>query len=375
MSLLVLSKAKMSGASFGIINLTINFMQTILIIRNFQLEWPEQLMAVVDMVAIVNFNIEYAGPECFSDLYVFDYPLKMKISLLIPFALIGVVGLCAATWAGISKLNRLIRKTKVQESNNYQLISGVKFYNVLLSVTFITVAQNSLALFDCTYEADGNYYLDADPSLICFQDWWYRDLGIAIAAVLLYVFGIPVYFFMIYYTSQQAKYTGPTWTSLKNFSTKILHADRLFHPQHQYFVFIQFMQKIVFVLINMFFTRYVAVQSTLMLYVLLVLFYVYHTKKPYLHPILNILESLSLALSLVVLTLGLLFRTDTLRTTEQRLMVTLFILVLVFGFVFMAVCAAIYDFQVRVKDYVRNRTGSNLSMFRRSISSAKRIID
>ncbi|KAI9138996.1 hypothetical protein BKA69DRAFT_1088497, partial [Paraphysoderma sedebokerense] len=40
-ALLILSRAQMSGAGFGIINLTINFVQTILIIRNFELEWYE----------------------------------------------------------------------------------------------------------------------------------------------------------------------------------------------------------------------------------------------------------------------------------------------------------------------------------------------
>ncbi|KAI9136208.1 hypothetical protein BKA69DRAFT_185859 [Paraphysoderma sedebokerense] len=269
----------------------------------------------------------------------------MKASLVIPLALFSLVVIFLKSWRLVASITRRTSRGTAKINDDVSdTVLCVKVFNVLLSIVFITVVESALALFDCTQEEDGRYYLDADPSLQCYQKWYYEDVPIATLAVILYVIGIPLYFFGLLYSTYQARFHSRVWVKLKTFSQKVLLSDKLYRAEHQYFVFVQFLQKLAFVVINMFFTRYVILQSTLMIFVLAAVFLIYAFKKLYTNNSLNRLELSSIATTFIVLNLGQTFRADYLRTAEQRLAFAIFILVLVLGYLVVVFFYGVYEF-------------------------------
>ncbi|KAI9137060.1 hypothetical protein BKA69DRAFT_64976 [Paraphysoderma sedebokerense] len=253
-------EAYTKGPSMGLLNITINFIQTILIIRNFRLSWPAELVQILDYLSFVKLTIDYSSLECLvaDEAITFNYSFKMKVSLVVPFILLIVLVLCMGIWKIIVKLSEVVKQRHRSKSTDFEqssLISLIKNYNMLLSFMFISLAQSSLGLFDCSLEVDQYYYLDSDLSLKCFGKWWWSDFSLAVVAVIAYVMGIPFYFFMLHICSHQTYYKSYGWIKMKSLTQQIFEADKLFQPQFQFFIFIQYIQKLLLAILDMFFTR------------------------------------------------------------------------------------------------------------------------
>jgi hypothetical protein len=54
------------------------------------------------------------------------------------------------------------------------------------------LVSTALELFACTKQNDGVWTLNADPSLVCFESWWWVLFGPAVAALVVYGLGIPL---------------------------------------------------------------------------------------------------------------------------------------------------------------------------------------
>ncbi|KAI9136915.1 hypothetical protein BKA69DRAFT_74910 [Paraphysoderma sedebokerense] len=180
-------------------------------------------------------------------------------------------------------------------------------FNASLSLVYITVSTYSLALFDCTKENDGFYYLDSDPSLRCYDDWWYSDLSLSIFALIFYVIGIPCYLGLILYFARNDPLGGRKWIRIKKLCTSITANDNSYKPTRKEYTFFQIFQKLVLVIVSMFFTGYISFQIILIVYMLMISFYVTAKFRPYVHESLNYLEIYSVGSNIVILTLGLLF--------------------------------------------------------------------
>ncbi|KAI9137200.1 hypothetical protein BKA69DRAFT_1099766 [Paraphysoderma sedebokerense] len=137
---------------------------------------------------------------------------------------------------------------------------------------------------------------------------------------------------------------------MKSFSQQIFKSDKL--PQFQYFVFIQFIQKLLLDVVDMFFTRYVVVQTVLMSYILITMVQVYFKHRPYTYNTLNALEMLSLSMSFLVVSLGQVFRSEALKNDTQRFGITLLVLFLIFGFLLVALMCGLYEFHRKVRGWV-----------------------
>ncbi|KAI9137945.1 hypothetical protein BKA69DRAFT_1041336 [Paraphysoderma sedebokerense] len=218
-------------------------------------------------------------------------------------------------------------------------------FNSSLSLVYNTVASYSLALFDCTQEGDGFYYLDSDPSLRCYEDWWYADLKFAISGIVcnfstvtehvlpsksFYVLGIPVYFGVILYFSRREASPGSFWGSFQNYCNVIATSDTSYKSNRTGFMLLQFFHKLMLISISMFFTR-------LMITFIMTLKY-----QPYVHDSLNYLEVHSIGSNIVLLTSGLLFYNDQLTPALKAIAIDA-VIVVILGFILAAIFAAGYE--------------------------------
>ncbi|KAI9139311.1 hypothetical protein BKA69DRAFT_1086439 [Paraphysoderma sedebokerense] len=248
------------GATFGLVSILVNFIQTILLLRQMRLNWPEAILTVFSWLSFINFNVELAGPECLVTEQSFDFSFKMKLSLSIPLIVLSI----ALLMPGVTYLINLVKPNAMGNpdgnSDDKTLVRVVKAYMSVLSLLFVHVATSSLALFDCTQEADNLSYLDSDPSLRCYEPWYYRDLPYGYAGLCLYVLGIPLQSLIVSYAAHRARTDPSNSDSIRNrfplFCQKIMDSSHEFKEDYQFISVLQLFQKLFMVVVNIFFTRY-----------------------------------------------------------------------------------------------------------------------
>ncbi|KAI9139099.1 hypothetical protein BKA69DRAFT_1087531, partial [Paraphysoderma sedebokerense] len=342
---LVISHRFGNGPSFGVVSIAINFAQTILILRQLQLDWPPEFHAVINAISIINFNIDVASPECYLFNESLNFSLKLKLSLVVPFILIAISSFIVI----IEPIVAIFFFRRSQKTIDSEEISRpvrfARIVNILLLFVYMNVATNSLALFDCTLENDGRSYLDADRSLICYEEWWRQDLLVAAPAVCIYVLGIPLYFSLMSYASTQTTTSNAFWARLRRVSSKIMTQDNLFERKYQFFTVIQLSQKLIMVMINMFLTRKPGLQIILNQAVLLLSFQLILKYNPYKYVTLNRLDLLAHISSIAVLALGLPFYVDKSEGGTYKSALMAMILTVIVGFLLTAVVGMIYEIQ------------------------------
>ncbi|KAI9137008.1 hypothetical protein BKA69DRAFT_68271 [Paraphysoderma sedebokerense] len=362
--LYVFFKVVQSGPGLGLASILVNFLQTILVIRDLQLKWTLTFHSVLNVLSVINFNVDLVSPECFITTESFRFSLKMKLVLLIPIILVSILALFVVLHSPplayiFSKLKRMVTLTKGNSRSSSGVVSrqiippaeaqrsrvfmAVRAFNLILSVLYIMVATQSLALFDCTKEADNYLYLDADVSLRCYENWWWKDFPLAVAAVIVYVIGIPVYYFCLFYILYQNKHRSPRWQRWKKIIQKVQDTEYAFlKPEYQYFVFLQIIFKLAIIAVRMFFTSYITLQIALTLAILLGSFILYWSCKPYAYNMLNFVEVQSTIHSMIILMLGLLFYNEQFKSEEQKTMITFVTLFFVFSFVLSVILCGLY---------------------------------
>ncbi|KAI9136352.1 hypothetical protein BKA69DRAFT_1104795 [Paraphysoderma sedebokerense] len=366
--------------SFALMNIVINFLQTIWMLRKVRLNWPPELIAIIDYINFLNFNVELISPECLLKMSL-NFSQKSRIVLALPIILLLLVTFIFALLMFInvfksprgssrtfSPSNLLTSAEKYGGNNNGALLRIIKAFNIALSVLYVNLAAKSLSLFDCTYESDGKAYLDDEVALVCYQEWWYRDLPINIASVTLYVVGIPLYFGVLSYLCFQTRHPESSWEKCRQIAQVIIHCDGHFKTKCQYFVVVQLLHKLAILCISLFFSRYTGLQLVLTIISLQSILLAYIKFNPYLDQTLNTLEKMSVICSMLVLALGLPFRVDSFQLAQYRVGLVTIILSVIFGFILVVIGAALRDiFQARSKRLTERKRLTQFSTSRVAI--------
>ncbi|KAI9138482.1 hypothetical protein BKA69DRAFT_772165 [Paraphysoderma sedebokerense] len=351
----LLQRSRVYRFGFALTNILINFLQTIWVLRKVRLDWPPELLSVLDYFNVLNFNLEFVSPECIIQSPL-NFSQKLRIVLALPLVLLIVTIFLIIISTSVSAFGKLVgqrHQTSTVEMLNYKEkpstnrapfgVSVMKMFNASLSILYVHLAGKSLSLFDCTFEEDGKAYLDDEVSLVCYTDWWYQDLPFGVASIIVYVVGIPMYFGILCVLYYQTKFRGEFWDKWKRISRGILHGDGDFKPEFQHFIILQLLQKLAIVAISIFFSRYTGLQIVLTIISLLASHMSYSKYNPYVHQTLNSLEKLSVLCSILVLAFGLPFRMDDFRFGNYRIGLVVIILCIIFGFIVGVLGVALND--------------------------------
>eukprot|EP00163_Fabomonas_tropica_P022311 TRINITY_DN3891_c0_g1_i2.p1 TRINITY_DN3891_c0_g1~~TRINITY_DN3891_c0_g1_i2.p1 ORF type:complete len:4052 (-),score=937.52 TRINITY_DN3891_c0_g1_i2:314-12469(-) len=68
----------------------------------------------------------------------------------------------------------------------------INAYILLLTLTYLIMSSKTLDVFDCTLREDGTWALDPQPSLICFEPWWWTIAPVGILGLAMYGIIMPV---------------------------------------------------------------------------------------------------------------------------------------------------------------------------------------
>ncbi|KAI9135988.1 hypothetical protein BKA69DRAFT_268044 [Paraphysoderma sedebokerense] len=225
------------------------------ILRGFKLNWPPEFYEVLGWISAINFNIEFTAPECFLGDFI-SYVQKLRATLLLPIFFITIA-------LFVSKLKQTVRwiwntlvERKPYSSKNIESKSEIfKSFNAILLFLYTSVATSALSHFDCRLDVDGNYYMERDASLKCYDEGWNGELPFVIAAICVYVVGIPIYFILMFYFMYQTRWKRRFCDRARIVAKQIMKFDAFYHTDRQYFVLVNLLQKLALVAAGVYFTE------------------------------------------------------------------------------------------------------------------------
>eukprot|EP01048_Picozoa_sp_COSAG05_P004630 COSAG05_NODE_257_length_12748_cov_68.067120_1_plen_1550_part_10 len=183
----------------GALSIALDWAQTITIISSFSLEWPHNLRSLLSSISLVMFNTEYFAPEC---SFKSDYWGNWGLRLTLPFL---ITMLFLAIFFYLRTKHKYFGQKDTERpgwSQSHAAAVGNAFVNaffMFLSVFHPFLAKTSLEIFRCRQLADGEYYMDVEPSKACYTDEWFAHMPFAVLAFVVYGVGIPLLFFVVLY--------------------------------------------------------------------------------------------------------------------------------------------------------------------------------
>ncbi|KAI9136092.1 hypothetical protein BKA69DRAFT_154614 [Paraphysoderma sedebokerense] len=364
------------GPTRGLVNIVVNFIQTVAVFEQFfvSLDFSPALKQTFELLGGAHLNLELASPECVLSKYQFgpkfDLRYKLQFTLLLPLFIAAAIAPVAifnsypAIWL-YRRLRDLVLRTsseidsralKARQKDMFLLT--VQTFNMILNIIYIVLVSQSLTIFDCTKQADGQYYLDAQPNALCFNDWWYEYASLGAVGVAIYVVGIPLYFMIMLGILYQSTFYGKLWVRAKEWTFMILDIESsYFKSTHQHFLVIQFVRKLFIVVIKMNLTKYPVMQAVLTTCILCVDLLLSAKYLPYSIKSLNILEVVCTMSAIVVMNCGLLIHTNQFETETQRDAVAVIILIVIFT----CISITIGIFLLEVKTKIQNQIMKGLT--------------
>ncbi|KNC49889.1 uncharacterized protein AMSG_06186 [Thecamonas trahens ATCC 50062] len=291
-----IKKYRKSWASrMAVVSIGLNFWQIIAVMASFKLRWPSAVLKVFDFFSVLNFNVDLLATDCSVEYpYAFKWGVTMAAPLLLGTVYIALVLFSRLLCSVVSRRHRGIPWWLVGTS----MVTVASFAYMFLSA-------KAVEFFDCTQQADGRYLLDADPSLECYQPWWMDMLPAGIAAVVVYVMGIPATFLLLI-----LKYRSSLEdTKSAGFRVFGIISSR-FRPSLAWYELIVIMRKLFIAVAMMTFSESPPVQAMIAQLALLVALAVQQRYVPFNSVACNMVESALLFASLVVLVFGQVFYTQ-----------------------------------------------------------------
>lgn len=212
--------------------------------------WPSLFREFVRFFSFVNLDfLPWGQIGC---LTVMTFYTKVMIVCIVPvgafavFGLFYVLPMLYIDRRGMKKIDKYTyqRKRQLTHVNQWKL----SLFTLFLLYPY--VSSMVLKMFICR-EVRGEYRLQADFSLFCFDEQWMSHLGFIIPMVLLYPIGVPVIFFAclyahrdrLLYTSTRAKFgflyaayfNGSWWMEMVNVLYKLFMTSMIgfFDPSIQ----------------------------------------------------------------------------------------------------------------------------------------------
>merc|ERR1711916_200772 len=253
-----------------------------------EIPWPTPASEAMQVLNVLNVNLSLFGISCtltsFSMQYVVSvtFPLMSLLSLALSMVILrGVFRIKAVSWAVFTRLT----------------LTG-------LSILFIPLARASLVYFDCTLFANGEWRLDADYSVLCFDRTWFSVLPVAIAACVLYVVGIPLAMLVALLAARKTRFSSMATLATYGFMYR--------HLRSRYYMadLVATLHRLVVVILSLFLSNYLGylLASFQILFAAHGFFFIHYA--PLYVPFLNIMEAVLDGSLLIVVTVGWLFVSD-----------------------------------------------------------------
>ncbi|KNC49899.1 uncharacterized protein AMSG_06199 [Thecamonas trahens ATCC 50062] len=160
--------------------------QIIGIVVDVDLRWSSSSRAVLSSFNVFNVDANVFASECALASFHTKYAVSV---LLVPVFLLLAFASLAATARILPPLGVL----QGLEALSIGALADALIFNYA-PLLYIPMARATLVVFDCTRLPSGDYVLDADPGVACFDSKWWQVVWIGMLGTGGYVVGVPLYF-------------------------------------------------------------------------------------------------------------------------------------------------------------------------------------
>lgn len=213
------------AGGYDAFDITLIFLQVLSTVQSFQLKWPESLSSLSQASSLVNFDLDFVAPNCFT---YWQYIHRATLTLVLPVLLVfvalmsslwkthkllkeqtgrarGVMFSGEVLWHGIVFPSKFLLCGKRKDGGRLKLDYDrrkvlVAYIDNKISklLSFLVVVYNNLCIksfgsFHCVDRGVGKgSYLYQDPNITCWEDpEHFYLITISVIAFIIYVVTIP----------------------------------------------------------------------------------------------------------------------------------------------------------------------------------------
>ncbi|TNV87899.1 hypothetical protein FGO68_gene396 [Halteria grandinella] len=326
----VLSNPLRNKPQTVLIRILTNYFQVIMIVKNFDLSWPEQVEKALDVFSFITSSLEIlvsfdcmmlkSGLSNNTGVSTFYYKV-----IAYGVAPIFATLIAAAFWYVIYLLKTPKKQRKYKLKRQIIQTSFIIIY-----LLYPTITNLSLSLFNCVRLEDGEIYLKRDFSVKCWSlNHQKMAIWIGTPMILIWVVGFPGYIFM------------RLWHNRKRLNEKevVLNFGLFFVglDDHAYYweVIVTNLRKIIFIICG---TILSPVNDTVKVLIGVIIIYfqsqAWNNYRPYFDPRFNSVEFHSQFAAIITIMGGLFFVQDEVRNSNNTLLI-LFLVVLFYNIWFL----------------------------------------
>jgi hypothetical protein len=150
--------------------------------------WPSGLSPLFVVSGVFNLSFDVVGVECYGIRFEQIYLLKMFIPIAFAATLVVIFLLHALYLARYKVRQGSLGVRDMREIFDYYIAAFILF----LSFSYTFLSSSILDMVDCVRHDDGTAYLLQSPSQPCFVSSYWAQLPAVVAAIVIYVVGIPL---------------------------------------------------------------------------------------------------------------------------------------------------------------------------------------
>ena len=307
------------GRYFAAFAIAINYFQILFIFRSIIMNWSDGVIQMFEYLSIFSFNLELAKPECMNPSI--NYFFKGELMFLIPPMLfVGMLIVCILSVPPFSYpylfLKKLIKRSNEDlppitlEKLVNRFFNATKAFHVLLQFMYVSLCTWALGFYNCN-AVESKYAMAKEPSIFCYEGIHAANEPYFVAALVLYVIGLPIYFSTLYIILYQTRYKHPMLLSMKKGVERLLLSGAsIYKPSTQFVVSAQLLMKLSILLVQNFIsdsvpTQAVVIQLALFTYIGFLIYF-----KPYSEKDHTIADIFCQICSTLTIACGILFYTN-----------------------------------------------------------------
>jgi hypothetical protein len=306
-----------------------SFIQITALYAQFDLNWPPEVRQVYKALSFVILDIQITSPECSLNSKL-DFYTLLIVKMVMPVVFVVVMFLiylfstitlgCFRCCCGDKKKKKkTFRGPSVYKFLYYAM---VRANMVLLVMFYVPLVQFVLQYFDCTWQDDGSWSLDAQPSIKCYEGKHQSFFPLVMWGTVAYIIGIPLFAARVLFSNKE-RLLEPQIFARYGF----LFAR--FKPKYFYWEVILLIRMAILVMCLIMVSTHVPIQTMTGITVLYVASLQQKDYKPFVTDYLNKLETLSLSASVLTLLAGQVFYAGVSNPLIVTLLTALVLLLLV----------------------------------------------
>ncbi|KNC55282.1 uncharacterized protein AMSG_10922 [Thecamonas trahens ATCC 50062] len=322
------------------ISMSLVAFQIVSIFAESNLKWSDSSQRVLSVFSAFNINANVVASEC----AVTSFHKMYALSIAIPFIIVGLV---IANMMVLKVLGTAVeRLAPLRAVPIRSLVDAVLF--LVAPLLYIPLSQSSLALFDCSQLPNGQYVLDADTGVVCFDDAWWAIVPFGVVAILIYVIGVPVYFGITLFLHRLTLFSPHT-------TARFGSLYRNWRRAYYWGEIANLFKRLAIVVITTMFSKHQLVLIGMLLLILGSSVYIFVRIRPYYVPLYNEVET---RLSIAVIAILLLGSASYAERTSSASEIALFVSVII---AIIALCAiAVHSIAMDILSVYRERKRGEL---------------